>query len=362
MYAHIERIYNTVGRNLGMKDFSSNIQSWTEWAFEAELLIGSRDTFEETEATYTSTGAQSTGTITFSANPSNNDSITLNGVTLYFRDATYPGGTEPNVFGGNVTPPHVITRKTSLTDTLTELAARLTPTATSIETSPFYYFTESLEGYSYTVDTTTLTITRDEVGIEGNNYTLSSSDVNAKCSGSHLTGGKGIFANQQLRLPDNIIKVLGVRGGTGDSSYQHLELTKPTAVHRERVGKNDNDTEQRALRYYVRGNRLNIQHDQITEITVVYSSYPTDAKGYPMIKESHVPAVAQYIMWQHKNIDFINGKLSMYVIKDIEKRWYYLCGQARGNDNMPTAEELKQIGKIWNSMVPVKNNRGLLEL
>ena len=184
MYTHIERIYNTVGRNLGMKDFSSNIQSWTEWAFEAELLIGSRDTFEETEATYTSTGAQATGTITFSANPSNNDSITLNGVTLYFRDATYPGGTEENVFNEFFTPPHVITRKTTLAATLTELAARLTPTAASSETSPFYYFTESLEGYSYTADTTTLTITRDEVGIEGNEYTLSSSDVNAKCSGA----------------------------------------------------------------------------------------------------------------------------------------------------------------------------------
>ena len=81
-----------------------------------------------------------------------------------------------------------------------------------------------------------------------------------------------------------------------------------------------------------------------------------------MIKDSHTTAVAQYIMWQQKNIDFINGKLSMYVVKELEKRWYFLCGKARGDDNMPTAEELKQIGKIWNTMVPVKNNRGLLDL
>ena len=52
----------------------------------------------------------------------------------------------------------------------------------------------------------------------------------------------------------------------------------------------------------------------------------------------------------------------MYVVKELEKRWYFLCGKARGDDNMPTAAELKQIGKIWNTMVPVKNNRGLLDL
>ena len=85
MYVHIERIYNTVARNLGLKDYSSHINSWVEWAFEAELLIGSRDTFEEIESTFTATGEAATGTITFTANPSYGDSITLNGVTIFFR-------------------------------------------------------------------------------------------------------------------------------------------------------------------------------------------------------------------------------------------------------------------------------------
>ena len=357
MYVHIERIYNTVGRNLGLKDYSSYINSWVEWAFEAELLIGSRDTFEEVESTYTSSGAASSGTITFTANPSYNDSITLNGVTLFFRDNS--NGTNLN----QQIPANAINIQSSLADTLTELAAEINGTATSgIPDSAGMIFAESLEGYTYTVDATTLTITKNEVGIEGNNYTLESSDVNAQCSGSHLTGGKGILSNQQLKLPDNLVKLLGVRVGTGDSSYKHKELLQPSAVHKERVGKNNDDTQQRALRYYVRGNRLNIQHDQVTEITIVYSSYPTDAKGHPMIKESHSTAVAQYIMWQQKNIDFINGKLSMYVIKEIEKRWYFLCSKARGDDNIPSAEELKQIGRIWNNLVPLKSNTGLIDL
>jgi len=356
MYTHIERIYNTVARNLGMQDYSSYIDSWVEWAFEAELLIGSRDTFEEVEATYTSTGAQATGTITFTANPSYNDSITLNGVTLFFRDDS--AATNLN----QETPANAINIKSTLADTLTELAAEINGTSTNPDNAAGLIFTDSLEGYTYTVDDTTLTITKDEVGIDGNNYTLSSSDVNAQCSGSHLTEGKGLLSNQQLRLPDNLVKLLGVRVGTGDSSYKHMELRKPTAIHKERVGKNNDDTQQRALRYYIRGNRLNIQHDQVSEITIVYSSYPTDAKGYPMIRDSHSTAVAQYIMWQQKNIDFINGKLSMYVVKELEKRWYFLCSKARGDDNMPSAEELKQIGRIWNTMIPLNNQRGLVDL
>tara|TARA_Y100000593_G_C4313460_1_gene339611 strand:+ start:967 stop:2049 length:1083 start_codon:yes stop_codon:yes gene_type:complete len=360
MYAHIERIYNTVGRNLGLKDYSQYVDSWVEWAFEAELLIGSRDTFEEREYTYSSTGASSTGTITFTANPSHGDFIVLNGVTIYFwkqvsaipnPSAQYPNqGVECGV--------DLATTLTSLKDKLDKNTASALLGSQSI----IGLFAESLEGYTYSVDTTTLTITKDEVGIDGNNYTLSSSDVNAKCSGSHLTGGKGLLNNQQLRLPDNMVKLLGVRVGADSSKDKHRELRKPTAVHKQRVGKNWNESQQRAFRYYIQGNRLNIQHDQIDEITIVCSTYPVDARGYPMIRESHATAVAQYIMWQHKNIDYINGRLSMYVVKDLEKRWYFLCGKARGDDNMPTAEELKQIGKIWNTMVPLKSNTGLIDL
>ena len=356
MYTHIERIYNTVARNLGLKDYSSHINSWVEWAFEAELLIGSRDTFEEVESTYSSTGAAASGTITFTANPSYGDSITLNGVTLYFRDDS--NSTSLN----QVKPANSVTIKTTLPLTLDELILELNGGSNNPNNSPGLFFADKLEGYTYTEDGTTLTITATEVGLHGNKYTISSNKVNAKCSGSHLTGGKGIFSNQQLRLPDNIVKLLGVRVGTGDSSYQHKELFKSPAVHKGRVGKSTNDSEQKALRYYVRGNRLNLQHDDITELIIVYSSYPTDANGFPMIRESHATAVSQYIMWQHKNIDFINGKLSMYVIKEIEKRWYFLCGKARGDDNMPTAEELKQIGRNWNTLVPLKNNKGLIDL
>ena len=91
MHVNIDRVFTTVSRNLGLKDFSRYTNNFIEWAYEAEKLIGSRDTFVQKEATYNATGAQATGTITFAANPTSGDSITLNGVKLYFRNSTDAG-------------------------------------------------------------------------------------------------------------------------------------------------------------------------------------------------------------------------------------------------------------------------------
>ena len=80
MHVQIDRVFTTVARNLGLKDFSRYTNNFIEWAYEAEKLIGSRDTFIQKEATYDASGAKATGTITFAANPVSGDSITLNGV------------------------------------------------------------------------------------------------------------------------------------------------------------------------------------------------------------------------------------------------------------------------------------------
>ena len=88
MHIHIDRVFTTIARNLGLKDFSRYTNNFIEWAYEAEKLIGSRDTFVQKEATYDASGAKATGSIVFSDNPTSGDSITLNGVKLYFRDST----------------------------------------------------------------------------------------------------------------------------------------------------------------------------------------------------------------------------------------------------------------------------------
>ena len=87
MHVNIDRVFTTVARNLGLGDFSNQINNWIEWAYEAEKLIGSISTFVQKEAVYNADGAKATGTITFTDVPVSGDSITLNGVKLYFRNS-----------------------------------------------------------------------------------------------------------------------------------------------------------------------------------------------------------------------------------------------------------------------------------
>ena len=368
MHTHIDRVFTTVSRNLGLQDFSKYVDNWIEWAYEAERYIGSMGTFVQKESTYTSSGSQASGTITFSANPTSGDYIELNGVRLYFKDFA------SNANVGNAKSPNELNIRTTLSATLNTNATyyglieslkgwrNVTNNTSRLVDSAILNYPEALNVADYAVDTTagTLTVTAKEIGPQGNNYTLASDNANAVVSGLTLTGGKGIYKNQQIRLPDNMVKLLGVRVGTDDSSYEHEELRRTSAVHRSRVGKTADDSQQRSHRYYVDGNRLNIAHDDLDEITIVYLAYPTDIRGWPMIKEGHETAVAQYIMWQQKLIKYYNGELPQYITKDLEKRWYFLCGKARGDDGMPTSEELKQIGNMWNSLIPVKNNHGLI--
>ena len=361
MHVNIDRVFTTVSRNLGLQDFSRYVDNWIEWAYEAEKYIGSNETFINKEATYSSAGARAKGTITFNTNLVNGNTISLNNTELTFDSFDT----------GKVHSPHEVGIQTSLSLTLADTGG--TNSRSLMQTLSGYsdYPTNSLvDGYSaamnfpeslnygdYSIDTTTgiLSITAKEKGIEGNSFTLESNNPNAVTSGRTLTGGKGVYENQQLRLPDNMVKLLAVRVGEGDSTNKRIELRKTSSVHHERLG-------DKALRYYVQGNRLNIGHNDLDEITVVYLAYPTDLRGWPMIKDGHETAVAQYIMWQHKLIEYYNGQLPQYITKDLEKRWYFLCGKARGDDGMPTSEQLKQIGSVWNSMIPLKNNRGLIDL
>jgi len=361
MHIHIDRVFTTVARNLGLKDFSRYTDNWIEWSYEAEKLIGSKDTFVQKEATYDASGAQATGTITFAANPTSGDSITLNGVKLYFRNFTDLGQSRsPNEIMIGAALSDTLDNTTAVYGLIQSLKGGTAAGGASgrYMNSAIYNYPEALNVADYSINTTTgvLTITIKEIGPKGNEYTLASDNANAKVNGLNLTGGKGMYRNQQITLPENNIKLLAVRVGTDDSDHEHKELRKTGAVHRGRVGKTSDDSQQRAFRYYVDGNRLNIQHDDLDEITIVYLAYPVDLRGWPKIKEGHETAVAQYIMWQMKLIEFYNGKLPQYITKELEKRWYFLCGKTRGDDGMPTSEELKQIGNMWNTLVPITND------
>jgi len=104
------------------------------------------------------------GDITFTANPSNGHTITLNGVVWTFVTGS-PGATETQIQG-------------SLSATLTELATDLNGSANG-----------SITPATYSATATKLNIAYDTAGPAGNAYTLASSNANAVVSGVTLSGG-----------------------------------------------------------------------------------------------------------------------------------------------------------------------------
>jgi hypothetical protein len=331
MHIPVNRVFNNVARNLGLQDWTDNVDSWAEWAFEAEQYIGSNQTFLEKEITYSSTTAAATATITWNANPSHNSWISINGTKIFFRDS----GKIIGDVSDTEQPIKTATKFTilNLLDKINE--SKFDNTISNITATSDYATTGS-------ADDAILTLTYNIHGDVGNSVKLESSGE-GKLSSHNLTGGKELYHTSQLRLPDNMVKMLSVR--VGDS------IVTPTSSKYKSKVSNILD------RYYVNGNRLNFSSTTYTDdIVVTYLAVPMSPEGWPMVKQGHEEAVATYIMWKYKLIDYYAAKVPQYIVKDLEKRWYWLCGQTRGNDNMPNSSELLKIGKLWNSKIPITSH------
>jgi len=90
-----------------------------------------------------------------------------------------------------------------------------------------------------------------------------------------------------------------------------------------------------------------------TKIGISYMGIDLDEEGWPLISETHEDAVTAYIMYMHKSVEFYNGKIPQYVHQELKTRWFDLCGQARGDDELPNGEELKYLANIWMQLRPL---------
>jgi hypothetical protein len=153
--------------------------------------------------------------------------------------------------------------------------------------------------------------------------------------------------NKKVKLPCDFYKLIDLK--VGNSFY------KPTNY----TFRSDADTDGKSERYYVDDQFIHFSSNSDgTKVKIAYLGIQTDDEGYPLIETSHVDAVSSYIMWKHKSIDYYNQKLPQYIYRDLEKRWYWLCGQARGNDNMPAQHEMESVARMWNTLVPVITTNG----
>jgi len=98
---------------------------------------------------------------------------------------------------------------------------------------------------------------------------------------------------------------------------------------------------------------FNLMNDE--KVGLAYWGIDLDEDGWPLINHLHEDAVTHYIMYMYKARDFYSGKLPGAVYKEMQARWFWLCGQARGDDEMPDESELRQLSNMWAQLLPLPN-------
>jgi hypothetical protein len=145
-----------------------------------------------------------------------------------------------------------------------------------------------------------------------------------------VTSGKAL-------LPASLMKLIDVKGANNN-------FMQPT----QKTFKGDASGD----KYWIVGSYIHFANITNGTATIAYKALDTDNDGFPTIKQGHEDAVAQYIMWRYKSIEYYEGKIARYIVQDLEKRWYWLCGQARGKDNLPSEAEMKNVASYWNNHIP----------
>lgn len=90
-------------------------------------------------------------------------------------------------------------------------------------------------------------------------------------------------------------------------------------------------------------------------VGVAYMGIALDEEGWPMVYWMHEDAVTHYLKFMILSDRYYNGKIPKHVHKTAEDRWFDLCAQARGDDEMPDADELTYLANMWNQLVPLPN-------
>ena len=152
------------------------------------------------------------------------------------------------------------------------------------------------------------------------------------------------ITNKQAALPTDLIEVIDVKN-SHDIYYQPQTKSFKTS--------NSQDLN---YKYYLSSGFIQFSIVPDTQIQVSYIALETDDEGYPTIEANHEDAVSHYIMYKYKARDYYNQKLPRYIYMDMKQEWNRLCAQARGNDNMPNRNQMRNISKIWNSLIPIGPN------
>lgn len=149
------------------------------------------------------------------------------------------------------------------------------------------------------------------------------------------------ISNKQATLPTDLIEVIDVKNSHDVYFEPHIKSFKTSNI------------ENLNYKYYLTNGYIQFANVTDSNIQISYIALDTDNEGFPTIEANHEDAISHYIMYKYKARDYYNQKLPRYIYMDMKMEWNRLCAQARGNDNMPNRNQMRNISKIWNSLIPI---------
>lgn len=91
------------------------------------------------------------------------------------------------------------------------------------------------------------------------------------------------------------------------------------------------------------------------KVGISYMGFMLDDNGWVMVKNSHITAVAAYIVSKYIEREYYAGRMSQDRYVTADKNWHWECGQARGDDEMLDRNGMIYLSRMWNQMVPLPN-------
>lgn len=108
-----------------------------------------------------------------------------------------------------------------------------------------------------------------------------------------------------------------------------------------------------ATKYSIHNGKIYCSNKLLETIHIAYQGVCTDEEGLPLINESHTNAIAQYLVYQYTEREYLRERAPAHVYDRMKQRWNELCASTRAEDEMPAPMDLRILSAIWNNMLPL---------
>ena len=145
------------------------------------------------------------------------------------------------------------------------------------------------------------------------------------------------------------------------NKYSHAFKYPTTQAQFLNVNKNRSNTKSvNKLEYFIKPGWI-VTNVNEGYIKLSYKAIATDERGYPLIPDlaSYQEAIYWYVVMKLSFSKFLKGHLGGKGVNNngnvynyIRQQWNFYCAQAYAEAMMPTADDMQNIKRDWNKLIP----------